>query len=467
MINPFSLFIYGAGELLARLVSFISVLVLARTLSKGEYGLLESHLVTVGVLVVVGGAGLNSALQAFYFSKAEYLDVGESRRISTAFYSLLIWQFSFMVFGILIVVSCNLTKYIDLALLLPCIALLTTQLQLMQDVFRLRFQPTKYLASTLLSKGGVAIVSSVIVLMGGGVNEYLWSYLLGLLVSSLLVFYFLRDDLRQAPHPALAKEMLRYGLPFVLVGVGSWVVSSLDRWLLASWSGLSSVGEYAFAVRIGLIVSFLSIAFGQYWSPMVFKIKESRPADYLAIYSDTFLTFTLAITILAAAISIFSPEFQNLIFHNEYHEAVPAILLLCFTAVVQSTTHFTAIGISLSRKTYYFAMCTWLAAALSLLGNCILIPYWGVNAAALMNFCSTALLSLLYFVISQREHRMRFAIRDVGWFILLISYLFIGSAVIVLTSIPFVSIVLKIVFLIPATIGSIIFLQRMMLRYAR
>jgi len=468
MRNTFySFLIYGAGEILARLVSFLGFLVLARTLSKGDYGLLESYVVTIGVIGVVGSAGLNNALQAFYYSKDEYAAIGESRRVSTAFYTLLIWQVGLIIPYALVAMLADFSQSIETGLLLPFIALLTIQLQLMQDVFRLRFQPIKYLISTLLSKGGVAIVAVGAVLMGGGVNSYLWGYALAILVSFLMMVFFLRDDLWQSFHPDLAKSMLRYGLPFILVGIGSWAYSSLDRWLLARLSNMSAVGDYAFAVRISFLVGFLSLAFGQAWAPMVFKLKESRPTDYRAVYADASLSFTLVIAILAAAISIFAPEMEELMFRGKYKEALPAIFLLCFAAVVQSTTHFTAIGISLSRKTRYFAMFTWLVAFISLLGNSVLIPHWGINATALMSFFSATILSFLYFLVSQKNYRMRFLLRDVGWFTFLICYLFIGSLVLVLTSIPFISIGLKIFFLTPAMIGSIIFLKRMMLRYAR
>lgn len=468
MVKTFHTFlVYGLGEVLARLITFLGFFVLARTLSKEDYGLLESYVVTIGVIGVIGAAGMNNALQAFYYSKDEYVDVSLSQRISTAFYTLLIWQCGLVVLCGVIGVLGNFTQSIELAVLLPLIAALTVQLQLMQDVFRLRFEPGKYMLSTLLSKGGAAIVSVIAVLMGGGVAGYFSGYFFALLASFLLMFYVMRDDLQCAMHLGYARGLLQYGVPFIFVGIGAWAFTSLDRWLLAGLSGLSAVADYAFAVRISFLVSFVSFAFGQAWAPMVFKLKESRPADYLSIYADAFLSFTLVISIFATAVSIFSPELQAVMFHDKYKEALPAILLLCFASVIQATTHFTAIGISLSRKTRYFAAFSWIAACISLLGNSILIPYWGIYAAALMNFFSSALLSLLYFAISQKEYHMRFVARDVRWLALLVGYLFIGSAFFVLTGGPFESLSLKISFLVLALIGGVFFLKMMVFRYVR
>jgi O-antigen/teichoic acid export membrane protein len=277
----------------------------------------------------------------------------------------------------------------------------------------------------------------------------------------------MRDDLRFSIHLALAKDMIQYGLPFVLVGVGSWSLASLDRWMLASFLDLNAVGEYAFAMRISFVVSFLSLAFGQAWAPMVFKLKESRPEDYLAIYADTFLSFTLVISILAAVVSIFSSEAQVLIFDNKFQETSIAILCLCFASIVQATTHFTAIGISLSRKTRYFAIFTWSTATLSVTANIIAIPRWGIDIAAFINLCSATILSSMYFLISQREFPMRFLKRDLYWFILLMGYIGFGSATLVLKLAPFESIGLKMLFLMLALIGVSLYLKKMLDRYGR
>ncbi len=462
-----SFIVYGAGEVVARLITFLSFLILARTLSTADYGQIETFVVTIGLIGVVGAAGLNNALQAFYYSKIEYSEISQSQRISTAFYTLLMWQVGLVLPCAVIVAVLLEVLPIEFVVLLACIAVLAVQMQLIQDVFRLRFQASKYLYSTLLSKGAPAIVSVLFVVMGGGINGYLWGYALTLLLMFLLMFYLMRDVLRFSIHPALSRDMMQYGLPFVLVGLGAWSFTSLDRWLLSSLSGLSSVGEYAFAVRISFLVSFLSFAFGQAWAPMVFKLKESHPEDHLAIYADSFLSFTLVIAIFAAVVSIFAPEVQGFIFGYKFKETSNAILLLCFAAVIQATTHFTAIGISLSRKTRYFAVFGWLVAILSIVGNSLLIPRWGIDAAASMSLCSTVILSLLYFVISQREYPMRFIKMDVNYFLLLFAYIFLGSAWLVIKINPFESIGIKIGFLASALIGVVIYLKKMVHRYGR
>lgn len=462
-----SFFIYGAGDFVARIISFLGFLVLAKVLSKSDYGLVESYIVAISLLGIISAAGLNNALQAYFYSKDEFQEINASDRISTAFYTLLLYQM--VVYGLVILawLITDTPAALDLVILLSAISALTVQFQLMQDVFRLRFQPFKYLASTMLSKASTTIVSVTLVTMGFGINGYLWGYAIALLVSFLLLSFFLRDIWSGSVNLKLSQSLLKFGLPFILVGLGSWAFTSLDRWLLASFSGLSTVGEYAFAVRISFLVSFLSFAFAQAWSPLVFKLKESHPNNYLSIYADSFLIFTLVIAVLAAAISVFAYEFQKLFFADKYRGAILAILLLCFAAVAQSTTSFTAIGISLSRKTRYFAVCTWIAAGLSLLGNSILIPHWGINGAAFIALFSTCLLTTLYFWISQKQYRLLFIKRDVILFTLLMAYLIAGSTLLVWISVPIWGGYIKTFFLVLALVGLILFLRTINCKYAK
>ena len=183
--------------------------------------------------------------------------------------------------------------------------------------------------------------------------------------------------------------------------------------MLASMVGLDSVGDYAFSVRISFLVGFLSLAFGQAWAPLVFKLKESRPSDYSSIYAEVLLVFTLLMSLLAAGVSVFSGDFVHMFFSEKYGDVVPGIFVLSFACVIQSTTSFTAIGISLSRKTYYFAWMTWGVALFSFLLNLYLIPKFYFFGAIISNFCSVFILTTCYFAFSQKLSPMRFRCFDV------------------------------------------------------
>ncbi|EJM82756.1 oligosaccharide flippase family protein [Pseudomonas sp. GM60] len=406
-------FIYGMGEFLSRVIAFGCFLFLASALVKQDYGLIETYVVAIALLCIVCSSGLSNALQAFYYSREEFAEVSEAVRLSTGLTVFLIWQvFAFAVLS-LVYFFLGQDYPVNIFILAFFIASMLGFTQLIQDIFRLRFQPFRYLMASLFSKGIAAIVSLAFVMAGFGVEGYLYGYALALFFVVAALSYWLRGVLFKGFNSDLARKMLRYGIPFIFVGFGSWVFSSLDRWMLASMVGLDSVGDYAFSVRISFLVGFLSLAFGQAWAPLVFKLKESRPSDYASIYGEVLLVFTLLMSLLAAGVSVFSGDFVHMFFSEKYGDVVPGIFILSFACVVQSTTSFTAIGISLSRKTYYFAWMTWGVALFSFILNLYLIPKYYFFGAIISNFCSIFILTVCYFVFSQKLSPMKFRLIDV------------------------------------------------------
>ena len=153
--------------------------------------------------------------------------------------------------------------------------------------------------------------------------------------------------------------------------------------------------------------------------------------DYSSIYGEVLLVFTLLMSLLAAGVSVFSGDFVHMFFAEKYGNVVPGIFILSFACVAQSTTSFTAIGISLSRKTYYFAWMTWGVALFSFILNLYLIPKFYFFGAIISNFFSVFILTVCYFVFSQKLSPMRFRLVDVLVSGGLIVVLFLFSALFV------------------------------------
>ncbi|WP_223414081.1 MULTISPECIES: oligosaccharide flippase family protein [unclassified Pseudomonas] len=426
-----SFFIYGMGEFVSRVIAFGCFLFLAGALAKKDYGLIETYVVAIALICIVCSSGLSNALQAFYYSREEFVGVSEAVRLSTGLTVFLLWQLVAFVFLSLVYFLLGQEYPIVVFVLAFCIASLLGFSQLIQDIFRLRFQPVRYLIASLFSKGVAAIISLAFVMAGFGVEGYLYGYAIALFVVAVALSYWLRDVLFKGFDVDLARKMLRYGIPFIFVGFGSWVFSSIDRWMLATMVGLDSVGDYAFSVRISFLVGFLSLAFGQAWAPLVFKLKESRPSDCSSIYGEVLLVFTLVMSLLAAGVSVFSGDFVHMFFSEKYGDVVPGIFVLSFACVVQSTTSFTAIGISLSRKTYYFAWMTWGVALFSFCLNLYMIPNYYYFGAIISNFFSVLILTVCYFVFSQRLSPMKFRFFDVLFAAGIILTLFCFSALFV------------------------------------
>ncbi|RME25535.1 MAG: hypothetical protein D6800_07505, partial [Candidatus Zixiibacteriota bacterium] len=77
--------VYMAGELLARVISFIMLPIYTRYLTPSDYGILELLSMTVDIVATLAGAGISSALLRFYSEKETIAE--KNKVVSTAFFS--------------------------------------------------------------------------------------------------------------------------------------------------------------------------------------------------------------------------------------------------------------------------------------------------------------------------------------------------------------------------------------------
>jgi len=79
-----------------------------------------------------------------------------------------------------------------------------------------------------------------------------------------------------------------------------------------------------------------------------------------------------------------------------------AIGPLALGFIAYASTQVTAAGISLTKKTKFFAIYSWIAALLNLGLNILFVPRWGMMAAGWTTAASYTFITVSYLVTSQR-----------------------------------------------------------------
>lgn len=174
--------------------------------------------------------------------------------------------------------------------------------------------------------------------------------------------------------------------------------------MLTSMSSIEEVGVYSVANRFASVILFVSMAFGQAWSPIAIKIRTDHPQNYRILYFNILVTLMCGMTMLGRGIALFAPEIVAWLMPVEYHGAWLVLSVLVLGLILQSTMQVTALGISIEAKTYFFARLSWVAAALKFVLNWALIPSVGAVAAAVATSLSYAFLTGKYLYFTQRSH---------------------------------------------------------------
>lgn len=405
-----SVAIYGGADFVSKIIAFLTFPVLAKALNPAAFGLLELAFTLVSIFGLFVGCGINGAAQRYYWEgdtsperQRDVISTGLYIQVGLGLCFLLLYLFGYY----LAVEQFGLVSPLGVWGGLACVLLILTGqwVQYLQDTTRLHFSPWSFFSVALTSKGLTSILGVCAVLyFGAGVPGLLIAQVCSMVLVMPLGLYLVRRDVGLVFDKQLAVEMLRFGYPFIFVGLAYWVFGAIDRWMLTLMSSVEDTGIFSVASRFASILLFVSMAFGQAWSPFALKLKHDKPEGYREVYYLVLNALILCMGFLAFALSVFSKEIVQLTVGDTYVGAVLPFVILVFGVALQAATQVTAIGISLERKTHLFARLSWAAVALCAGLNYFLIPLWGGVGAAWSTFVVYLFLSSSYLYFTQRLH---------------------------------------------------------------
>ena len=173
---------------------------------------------------------------------------------------------------------------------------------------------------------------------------------------------------------------------------------------------VEEVGIYSVAFRFSSIVLFVSMAFGQAWSPVAMKIRTENPEQYRRIFADVLLILFMGIALIGGGLSLFSGEGISLLLPATYHDSAAVLIPLCLGVVLQATQQVTAIGISIERKSHLIAKISWCAVVVNVLANLVLIPEFGAQGAAWGTAVTYLFITATYLAFTQYLHPL-----EISW----------------------------------------------------
>lgn len=418
--------IYGGGDLTAKLVAFFTFPLIAAALSSSGFGLLELAMTIITLGGVIARCGLNNAAQRFYWDS---LTTPEQRPliISSGLYLLiglgiLLGLLAYILTPFVLKSALSNSTQIGLLGLMAMTLLLPFMqfVQYLQDVLRLHFAPWRFLGYSLFSRVGASLLALVaVVYVGAGVEGVLLAQAFVFVLAFPLGVWLVKSDIVVSFDRKWSARLLAYGTPFIFTEIAYWLFSSIDRWMLASISGVESVGLYSVAFRFSTIVMFVATAFGLAWNPYSMKLRKDFPEQHRAIYAEILLVMLFVMLIVAGSISLFSGEIIGTLMPLEYAPAAIPLAILCFTVVLQASQQITAIGISLANRTIIFTYLVWLAALLNAALNYYLIPRHGVTGAAWATAIAYLFLSGGFMGFTQHYYKLPIPWIRLGWLIAL------------------------------------------------
>ncbi|MFS1511131.1 lipopolysaccharide biosynthesis protein [Chengkuizengella sp. SCS-71B] len=421
---------YLIGNLFNKAIAFITIPIFTRLMSTSDYGIVNTYLSWVSILSLIVGLSLGNSLRSAYIDYKEDL---EGYISSIFFLSLLNFIISST---LIIVISHFFFEKLDITLVILC--LVQSFMTFILNSITIKYMlSVNYIKRTLLLALPNVIVSilSIFFLINMNDNQYLGRIIPYVITTSLIAMYYLVKIFIQGKK-YIDKTYWKYAiilsLPLIFHGLSATILRTSDLTMLTAFRSTSEAGIYSLVYNLSMISLVITSSLESVWIPWFNK--KLLGGERESINKNVKIYIELVV-IAMIGILLISPEVLVIIAPKEYWSGdilIPLVLLASFFIFLYS--------ISVNLEYFYksikiIATNTFIAAALNLVLNLILIPSYGYIAAAFTTVIAYAVTFGIHYYAARKLDNLLFPfkiyIKPIITMILavIISYLIIDYAI--------------------------------------
>ena len=278
----------------------------------------------------------------------------------------------------------------------------------------------------------------------------------GVLVSSIIlsgIYIFVTSkEIKITFHTKKLYDSLVFGLPLVAHTLSHWALDLSDRLILTKFVSMESIGIYALGYKFGTILRILSISINKaivpYYYETIPTINGKKKISKLVTY------YIGVISVFALLVSVLSKDIILLIANPSYYSSYKVVPIVTGGYLMLALYLIPVNGLFFLKKTKIIPLITGISVLFNIIFNLIMIPKYGIIAAAYATLFSYSILFILIGVISQAAFPLPYEKRRIVKIIFssVIVYLFCWKLEIVNI---YLSLLIKILIL---TVGFIVLL---------
>ncbi len=208
------------------------------------------------------------------------------------------------------------------------------------------------------------------------------------------------------PDRARLKEMLSFGVPLIIAGVGSMVVQVADRPILAKAAGLAEAGIYGTCYKLGIGMMLLVGMFDQAWKPFILE-RADRP-DAGAIIARVLTYFgTLGAWAFLAIVFFIGPLVTAPLFggkpliHPSFWSGLSVVPVVTLAYLFNGLYFVMLAPLMLDKRTGAVSAATWAGAMMNIALNWLLIPRLGMMGAAWSTLAAYAAMAVAVWALGR------------------------------------------------------------------
>ena len=409
--------IYGASSIIGKFLNYLLVPLYTYALARtSDYGIVTNIYAWTALLLVI----LTYGMETGFFRFVNREDQDPKSVYKTAFLTLLATSSFFALLVILF--QQPIAKVLGYADHSEFIAMMFATVAV--DAFAsipfayLRYQkrPIRFAALKLLFVI-LNIGFNLLFLVALGKNDVFYIFLSNILATLIQTACLLPMTMPkggQFSAPVL-KEMLRYSLPLLILGVAGIMNQTLDRilfpYLYTGEDAQAQLGIYGACFKVAMVMMMFTQAFRYAYEPFVFAKHKDRQS--VEAYADAMKYYIIFSYLILLGVIFYLDIFRYIV-ASDYWEGLKIVPVVLWTYVFQGIYFNLSFWYKLTDETQWGAYFSLIGLVITLVIQVVGVPligYWASCGSSLV--CYFVIMLLSYF-IGQKKAPVPYDMKCIG-----------------------------------------------------
>ena len=416
--------IYGLSSIVGRFLNYLLVPLYTHYMPKasGDYGVSTNMYAYTALMLVILTFGMETTLFRFANDEREQPDTVFSTGFAiigslTALLLLLVFGFTAPI--------ASLTGYAahpEYLLIMTTVVALDALQALPFSYLRFQHRAIRF-ASLKLLFIVLSILLNVVFFVFLGKTAVFYVFLINLLCTGFITFFFIPDLLRIHWHVdgRLLRRMVSYSWPILLLGVMGILNQVADKIIFPKVypdkaQANVELGVYGSCAKVAMIMAMITQAFRYAYEPIVFaKAKDADKTEYYALGMRYFVIFTLLAFLCVMG---WLPVLRYMI-GSDYWEGLSVIPIVMVAEIMMGIYFNLSFWYKLTDRTIYGALFSLAGCIVLLAVNIWGIPHYSYMACAWGGVAGYGTAMLLSYFVGQRLYPIPYPIRAMAGYTVL------------------------------------------------
>ena len=213
----------------------------------------------------------------------------------------------------------------------------------------------------------------------------------------------------------LLKQMLKYSLPLLVLGVCGIMNQTLDRILFPFFyegaDAQTQLGIYGACFKVAMVMMMFTQAFRYAYEPFVFAKHKDR--ESVAAYADA-MKYYIIFSYMILLGMIFYLDLLKFIIAPSYWEGLKVVPVVLWTYIFQGVYFNLSFWYKLTDKTQWGAYFSLIGVVISFGLQAVFVPRIGYMASAASSTVCYLVIMLLSYIIGRRHLEIPYDLRRIG-----------------------------------------------------